>query len=84
MIAVDTNIFVYAHRLDMKFHFEAKKILKGLAEGDRYWGTPWSCLREFYAIVTNPKIFKSGLATPPRCMAIPSALVPPIRLISPA
>lgn len=57
MIAVDTNILVYAHRGESEFHEQAYERLVGLAEGDRPWGIPVSCLHEFLAIVTNPKIF---------------------------
>ena len=33
MIAVDTNILVYAHRRDAEFHEPAAKIMTALAEG---------------------------------------------------
>lgn len=57
MIAVDTNILVYAHREDSNFHRAAKKCLTELAEGGQNWGIPWPCLHEFIAIVTHPKIY---------------------------
>jgi hypothetical protein len=58
MIAVDTNILVYAHRAEMPFHTAAFACLKSLAEGRSAWGIPVSCVHEFLAIVTNPKVFK--------------------------
>ena len=58
MIAVDTNILVYAHRGESTFHEPAYACVKSLAEGLNPWGIPVSCLHEFLAIVTNPKIFK--------------------------
>jgi uncharacterized protein len=57
MIAVDTNILVYAHRAESVFHTAAYACLQQLAEGGQPWGVPVSCLHEFLAVVTNPKIF---------------------------
>ncbi len=57
MIAVDTNILVYAHRKDSEWHKKAASRLKELAESRDSWGIPFPCLHEFYSIVTHPKIF---------------------------
>jgi uncharacterized protein len=57
MIAVDTNVLVYAHRAESAFHTAAYACLQQLAEGGQPWGLPVSCLHEFLAVVTNPKIF---------------------------
>lgn len=57
MIAVDTNILVYAHREDSPFHEAAYRQLAGLAEGSVSWAIPWPCLHEFLAIVTHPRIY---------------------------
>lgn len=57
MIAVDTNILVYAHRAESVFFAQAYECVKALAEGRQPWGIPVSCLHEFLAVVTNPKIF---------------------------
>lgn len=57
MIAVDTNILVYAHRRDVEFHPAATQHLKALAEGRSTWAIPWPCLHEFFAITTHPKIY---------------------------
>ena len=37
MIAVDTNILVYAHRTDSEWHDRAASRLRGLAEGRAAW-----------------------------------------------
>lgn len=58
MIAVDTNILVYAHRAECAFHDSAYACIKSLAEGQQPWGIPVACLHEFLAVVTNPKIFR--------------------------
>ena len=57
MIAVDTNILVYAHRADAPFHAPAAQRIRELAEGAAAWAIPWPCLHEFLAIVTHPRIY---------------------------
>ncbi|HEV8306690.1 MAG TPA: TA system VapC family ribonuclease toxin [Methylomirabilota bacterium] len=57
MIAVDTNLLVYAHREDSPWHEPAYTRLAELAEGRAPWAIPWPCLHEFLAIVTHPRIF---------------------------
>jgi len=57
MIAVDTNILVYAHREDATWHDAAHARLKALAEGPSPWAIAWPCIHEFLAIVTHPRIF---------------------------
>lgn len=63
MIAVDTNILVYAHRKDSEFHVEAAACMVSLAEGAQPWGIPASCLHEFLSVVTNPKVFAPASTT---------------------
>lgn len=65
MIAVDTNILVYAHREDSSWHEAAANCLRSLAEGAAPWAIPWPCLHEFLAIVTHPRIYQ-----PPTPLAI--------------
>ena len=57
MIALDTNILVYAHRADSIHHTAAQELLSSLAEGDEPWGIPWPCVYEFLRVVTHPRIF---------------------------
>ena len=57
MIAVDTNILVYAHREDSAFHEAARERIRELAEGSANWSIPWPCVHEFLAIVTHPRIY---------------------------
>jgi uncharacterized protein len=57
VIAVDTNILVYAHRADSPFHQAALECVVSLAEGAVIWAIPWPCLHEFLAIVTHPRIY---------------------------
>lgn len=57
MIAVDTNILVYAHRRDSTWHDAAYARMTELAESRSPWCIPWQCLHEFIAIVTHPRIY---------------------------
>lgn len=64
MIAVDTNVLVYAHRPDSPFHARAAAVVRGLAEGGAPWALPWPCLHEFFGVVTSPRVFPAA-PTPP-------------------
>ncbi len=57
MIAVDTQILVYAHREDSPWHSAAYGLVTTLAEDSAPWAIPWPCLHEFLAIVTHPRIY---------------------------
>ncbi|MEO8594690.1 MAG: TA system VapC family ribonuclease toxin [Candidatus Solibacter sp.] len=58
MIAIDTNILVYAHRADSQWHAAADRCVVELAESGRPWTIPWPCIHEFLAIVTHPKVYR--------------------------
>lgn len=58
MIALDTNLLVYAHRPDSPFHGTASQVLQSLVHGKARWAIPWPCVHEFIAVVTNPRAFK--------------------------
>jgi len=57
VIAVDTNLLVYAHRRDAPFHSDAASAVRSLAEGTAAWAIPWPCVHEFLAIATHPRIY---------------------------
>ena len=59
MIAVDTNVLVYAHREETEWHAPAEACVRALAEGVDAWAIPWPCVHEFLAIVTHPRIFRT-------------------------
>ena len=62
MIAVDTNILVYAHRRDCEWHKPAAACLRELAEGAASWALPWPCVHEFFSIVTHERIYSPPTA----------------------
>jgi hypothetical protein len=57
LIAVDTNILIYAHREDSPWHKAAYRCIVQLSEGVLSWAIPWPCIHEFLAIVTHPNIY---------------------------
>jgi len=57
VIAVDTNVLVYAHREEAPAHQQALSWIRKLAEGLEPWGLPVFCLGEFVRVVTHPRIF---------------------------
>ncbi len=55
MIAVDTNLLVYAHRAAVPEHKSAQGALEQASRHDRGWGVAVSCLAEFWGLVTHAK-----------------------------
>jgi uncharacterized protein len=58
MIAIDTNLLVFAHRADAPDHQAAITALRPVLEGPSSWALPWPCLHEFISITTHPGIYK--------------------------
>ena len=77
MIAVDTNILVYAHRRDSPFHDAAARRLTELAEGTSPWAIPWPCIHEFFSIATHPRIYDPPTTTALACAQISAWLESP-------
>jgi hypothetical protein len=59
MIAVDTNLLIYSHRLESPFHQSAKGLIESLRNNPGPWAIPWPCVHEFLCIVTHPKVYKT-------------------------
>jgi len=57
VIAVDTNILVYAHQPRMPRHDDALRRLRDLAEGSVPFALPWPCAYEFLRVVTHRRVF---------------------------
>ena len=64
MLAVDSNILVYAHRRESEPYAPARRILEELAQGTRPWAIPWPCCYEFLSVVTNRKVWKESASSP--------------------
>lgn len=83
MIALDTNLLVYAFRPDAARHVEANEALRGLLEGGRAWALPWSVVHEFVAVVTQPRIWREPATTSLALAAVDTWLgAPGARLIA--
>ncbi len=64
MIALDTNLLVYAYREESEFHQLAVEKIRSVIEGPTPWALPWPCVHEFIGVVTNARIFKPASPMP--------------------
>jgi toxin-antitoxin system PIN domain toxin len=84
LIAVDTNILVYAHREELPPHAAARARLTALAEGDAPWAIPVFCLGEFLRVVTHPRLFDPPHTIDEACRALDRLLESPsLRILNP-
>ncbi|OHD73237.1 MAG: hypothetical protein A2177_16350 [Spirochaetes bacterium RBG_13_68_11] len=60
MIAVDTNLLVYAHRAGCPEHDAARRAIEEAASDADGWGIPSTCLLEFWSVVTHPSSIGGG------------------------
>ena len=54
MIAIDTNLLIYAHRAGLPEHRAARRAIQTAAADPRGWGIALPCIAEFWSIVTHP------------------------------
>jgi len=62
VIALDTNVLIYAHRAEMPLHEASYRRLSQLVEGTVPWAVPVFCLGEFVRVVTHARIFRPPTA----------------------
>ncbi|MFT4569454.1 MAG: toxin-antitoxin system PIN domain toxin [Hyphomicrobiaceae bacterium] len=55
MIAIDTNILIYAHRSGTDEHRAARRVIERAAGSGEEWGISLASVGEFWSIVTHPK-----------------------------
>lgn len=77
MIAVDTNVLVYAHREELPQHRAASRRLRALAEGDERWAIPVFCLGEFLRVLTHRRLFDPPFTAAEACEALRRVLASP-------
>jgi toxin-antitoxin system PIN domain toxin len=84
VLAIDTNLLVYAHRREAPEHEAAAEVVRELAEGTRAWAIPWPCIYEFFSVVTNPRIWQQRATGPAHAWAQIEAWLgsPTLRLLS--
>ena len=63
MIAVDTNILVYAHLERLDRHCQARAAIERLIARAKPWAIPWPCVHEFLAVVSNRKFHADAPGT---------------------
>lgn len=84
MIAVDTNILIYAHRAELAKHEAAARRLVALAEGAAAWALPVFCIGEFLRVVTHPRLFDPPFTAAEACLALERVLESPsLHLLAP-
>ncbi len=83
MIAVDSNLLIYAHKRGSPFHTAAAERVDALRHQRLAWAVPWPCIHEFIAVVTHPGIYKPA-STLSEAMAFLDALFasPQLHLLS--
>jgi toxin-antitoxin system PIN domain toxin len=91
VIAVDTNVLIYAHRAEAPRHAPALAALKQIAESGLPWAMPVFCISEFVRVVTHPRVFSPAtslemaldylerlLASPGARLLVPSPSFPAV------
>ena len=63
MIAIDTNLLVYAHRASTPEHRAARQAIERAAGSADGWGIAFATVAEFLAVVTHPAHPKPSTAT---------------------
>jgi toxin-antitoxin system PIN domain toxin len=64
VIALDTNILVYAHRVDLPWHERAVTITDAALSGSEEVALSWPVVHEFLAVVTNTRAFVEATPVP--------------------
>jgi toxin-antitoxin system PIN domain toxin len=64
VIAVDTNLLVYAHRSGTPEHRRARGAIEAAASTGRGWGIALTSVGEFWSIVTHPLVARGRQAAP--------------------
>jgi toxin-antitoxin system PIN domain toxin len=84
MIAVDTNILLYADREETPQHRAALRAIRRLAEGQEAWAVPIQCIGEFLRVVSHDRVFHPPTPVEEAFASIESLLASPAaRLLMP-
>ena len=74
MIALDTNLLVYAHRAGTAEHAAAKAAILQAVQHRAGWGISVVCQAEFWAVVTHPSC-PGGPSAPDQAIAFLTNLI---------
>jgi toxin-antitoxin system PIN domain toxin len=84
VIALDTNILIYADREDSALHAAALRAVRLLAEGDEAWAIPVFCVGEFLRVVSHDRLFDPPTPVTDAIDSVDSLLSSPsARLLTP-
>ncbi len=84
MIAVDTNVLLYADREETPQHRAALRAIRRLAEGNEAWAVPIQCIGEFLRVVSHDRVFQPPTPIDEALASIESLLASPAaRLLMP-
>jgi len=74
MIAIDTNLLIYAHRAGVREHRAAQRAIETAANDARGWGISLASVSEFWSIVTHPAA-RGAPARPSQAMSFMTSLI---------
>lgn len=77
MIAVDTNVLVYAHNESSAKHEAARRRLTELADSPARWAIPVFCVGEFLRVMTHPRLFDPPVPADRACAMLERLLESP-------
>lgn len=84
MIAVDTNVLLYADREETPQHRAALRAIRRLAEGNEAWAVPVQCIGEFLRVVSHDRVFHPPTPIEEVLNSIESLLASPsVRVLAP-
>jgi hypothetical protein len=75
MIAIDTNILVYAHRSEAPENESARQAIERAAFDPRGWGIALASIAEFWTVVTHPPSVSGPPSSPKEARGFLSALL---------
>ena len=77
MLAVDTNVLVYAADADSPFHAPCRAWLERQRAKPDAWYTTWSILFEFLRVTTHPRVMRRPWSAPAAWKFVTALLASP-------
>ena len=77
MLAVDTNVLVYAADADSPFHAPCRAWLERQRARPDAWYTTWSILYEFLRVTTHPRVMRRPWSAPAAWKFVTALLASP-------
>ncbi len=75
MIAIDTNLLVYAHRSQAQENERARRAIERASSDSRGWGIALASIAEFWTAVTHAPLVSGPPSTPREARSFLSALL---------